>query len=49
MSKPRNDTYTALLALSFLAMALGGSLLYLDFASYGSANPPSVPAPAVGR
>jgi hypothetical protein len=47
MSKPRNDAYTALLGLSFLAMVLGGSLLYLDFAAYGSAKPPVVPA--VGR
>jgi hypothetical protein len=49
MSKPASDAYTALLLISFLAMALGSSLLYLDFAAYGSAKPPSVPAPAAGR
>ena len=49
MSKPGPDAYTALLIMSFLAMALGSSLLYLDFAAYGSPKPPSVPAPAAGR
>jgi hypothetical protein len=49
MSKPAPDAYTALLLVSFLAMALGASLLYLDFAAYGPSKPPSVPAPAAGR
>jgi hypothetical protein len=47
MSKPAPDAYTALLLVSFLAMAFGSALLYLDFAAYSSAKPPS--APAAGR
>jgi hypothetical protein len=35
--------------MSFLAMALGSALLYLDFAAYSSAKPPAAPAPAAGR
>ena len=49
MSKPRNDAYTALLVVSFLAMALGSSLLYLDLAAYGAPQPPPLAVPAAGR
>jgi hypothetical protein len=49
MSKPRSDAYTALLVVSFLAMVLGSSLLYLDFTAYGAPKPPPLAAPAAGR
>jgi hypothetical protein len=49
MAKPHNDAYTTLLVVSFLAMVLGSSLLYLDFSAYGSPNPPPLAVPAAGR
>ncbi len=38
----RNDAYTALLALSFVAMATSSTLLYLDYSQYPESNPPKV-------
>jgi hypothetical protein len=38
----RNDAYTALLALSFVAMATSSTLLYLDYSQYPTSNPPKV-------
>jgi hypothetical protein len=40
--KPRNDAYTGLLGISFVAMLIGCLLLFLDWNSYDSAKPPDV-------
>ena len=39
-AKPRNDAYTGLLAISFLAMVGGSVLLYLDYSDYESTKGP---------
>jgi hypothetical protein len=50
-SRPQNDAYVGLLALSLLAMIASCVLLWIDYSQYGSAKPPtvSVPAPAGPR
>lgn len=40
-AKPRNDAYTGLLAISFLAMVGGSVLLYLDYSDYETTKGPS--------
>lgn len=42
-AKPRNDAYTGLLAISFLAMVGGCVLLYLDYSGYQEQTPPPLP------
>lgn len=47
-SRPANDAWTGMLAISLLALLAGCLLLYLDFSQYPSKDPPPVPkAPAV--
>lgn len=47
-SKPANDAWTGMLAISLLALLAGCALLYLDFSQYPSKDPPPVPkAPTV--
>ena len=41
--KARNDAYTGLLAISFLALVGGCVLLYLDYEQYGDKAPTAVP------
>jgi hypothetical protein len=43
VARPRNDAYTGLLAISFLALVGACVLLYLEYDSYGGQNPPPVP------
>ena len=47
--KPRNDIYTGLLAISFLALLTSAILLFLDSQQYGSTKAPTalkLPAPS---
>jgi len=48
-ARPTNDAYTGMLAISLIALTVGGVLLYLDFSQYGPEPPPAVPTavPAV--
>ena len=39
-AKPRNDAYTGLLFISFLALVISSILLFLDYNQYGTTNPP---------
>jgi hypothetical protein len=39
-AKPRNDAYTGLLIVSFLAMIASCVLLFIDWSNYGAMNPP---------
>ncbi len=39
--KARNDAYTGLLFISFLALVASCVFLYLDYSQYGNAPPPS--------
>lgn len=39
-AKPANDAYTGMLAISLIALLIGSTLLYLDYAQY-PATPPS--------
>jgi len=43
-----NDAYTGMLAISLIALAVGSTLLYLDYQQYPEANPkpPEKKAPA---
>ena len=41
-AKPRNDAYTGLLVLSFLAMVASCVLLYIDYGTYDKSAPPAV-------
>src|SRR5207248_1348509 len=41
--KKRNDAYTGLLAISFLAMTGGSVLLYLEYQNYENKTPPKAP------
>ncbi|MFL5338726.1 MAG: hypothetical protein ACJ8F7_01050 [Gemmataceae bacterium] len=43
--KARNDAYTGLLFISFLALVVSSILLFLDYNQYGSATPPKVSIP----
>ena len=47
-AKPRNDAYTGLLFISFLALVTSSILLFLDYNQYGSAKPPKFTMPAAG-
>ena len=40
VAKPRNDAYTGLLFISFLALVISSILLFLDYNQYGTTNPP---------
>jgi len=40
--KPRNDAYTGLLTISFVAMLIGCALLFWDFFSFGDMSPAKV-------
>lgn len=46
--KPRNDAYTGLLLISFLALVTSSILLYLDYNQYGTTTAPKVSIPAPG-
>ena len=39
-AKPRNDAYTGLLFISFLALVISSILLFLDYEQYRTTNPP---------
>ena len=41
---PRHDAYIVLLIISLVAIILGCGLLYLDYSSYPSKEPPAVAA-----
>jgi hypothetical protein len=46
--KPKSDAYTMMLFITLLAIAIGCTLLYLDFEEYGKQaapkeNPPALP------
>jgi hypothetical protein len=38
-SKPANDAYTGMLALSFIALLLGSTFLYMQYSQYGDKQP----------
>jgi hypothetical protein len=38
-SKPANDAYTGMLALSFLALLIGSTFLYIQYSQYGDTAP----------
>src|ERR1043166_379174 len=40
--KPRNDAYTGLLTVSFIAMLIGCTLLFIDFYSFDGMSPAKV-------
>jgi hypothetical protein len=42
-TRPTNDAWTGMLAISLAALVVGCLLLYLDFSQYPSKDPPSVP------
>lgn len=42
-SRPSNDAWTGMLAISLLALMAGCVFLYLDFSQYPSKDPPAVP------
>ncbi|MBM4070335.1 MAG: hypothetical protein FJ271_15475 [Planctomycetes bacterium] len=42
-SKPSNDAWTGMLAISLLALLAGCLFLYLDWSQYPSKDPPPVP------
>jgi hypothetical protein len=46
-SKPTHDAYTGMLAISLIALIVGGLLLYLDLSQYPDKNPPPAPKPAI--
>jgi len=46
--KPRNDAYTGLLSISFVAMLIGCLLLFIDWYSYSGMAPGKVKLPALG-
>lgn len=46
-SKPTNDAYTGMLAISLVALVIGCLLLYLDYSQYPDKNPPTAPRPPV--
>lgn len=45
--KPRNDAYTGLLSISFVAMLIGCLLLLIDWFSFPQQKPAKVTLPAV--
>jgi hypothetical protein len=47
-AKPRNDAYTGLLFISFLALVISSILLFLDYSQYDGTKPPKVSLPAPG-
>src|SRR5262249_57569212 len=47
--KPRNDAYTGLLFISFLALVVSSILLFLDNNQYGGKTPPKLNIPALGQ
>lgn len=42
-SRPVNDAWTGMLAISLLALLAGCLFLYLDFSQYPTKDPPPVP------
>src|SRR5258708_16922080 len=47
--KPRNDAYTGLLFISFVALVTSSILLFVDFKQYGDKTPPKLNIPALGQ
>ena len=47
--KPRNDAYTGLLFISFVALVTSSILLFLDYNQYGGKTPPKLNIPALGQ
>lgn len=47
--KPQNDAYTTMLFITLLAMAIGCTLLYLDFDEYGKQAPPKEAVPTLPK
>src|SRR5437762_6790654 len=45
--RPRNDAYTGLLFISFLALAVSSILLFLDYNQYGGKTPPKLNIPSL--
>ncbi len=39
--KPRNDAYTAMLFVTFVAIVVGCALMYLETSEYGETPPPA--------
>jgi hypothetical protein len=39
-SKPTNDAWTGMLAISLIALLVGCALLYLDYRQYPDSEPP---------
>jgi hypothetical protein len=48
-AKPQNDAYTMMLFITFLAIAIGCTLLYLDYEEYGKQAPPKEAAPTLPK
>ena len=48
-TRPRNDVYTGLLAISLVAMIVSCVLLYLDYSQYAGKAAPPVPPPPQPR
>ena len=46
-AKPRNDAYTGLLFISFLALVISSVLLFLDYNQYGNEKPQKLSLPAI--
>ena len=42
-ASPRSDAYTGMLIISLLALLAGCAFLYLDWSSYSSQKPPTLP------
>jgi hypothetical protein len=47
-AKPTNDAYTGMLALSFLALLIGSTFLYLQINQYDDKKPPELLRKAEG-
>lgn len=45
--RPRNDVYTALLAISLVALLASSLLLFLDYKNYTAKTPPAVSPPQI--
>jgi hypothetical protein len=48
-TKPTNDAWTGMLAISLLALIVGCLLLFLDFSQYPSKDPGAVPKAAAAQ
>ena len=47
--KPKSDAYTMMLFVTLLAIAIGCTLLYLDYEEYGKQQPPKENVTAVPK